>query len=291
MPVVVLIPTGKLEHAALATALARVFPGVIFNTRPHDEHLAGFTSNDVTKIILGRQPQSSVEELAANLVASIVPGRRGEAADYAVVVEDLELKNDHQPDHVIEVFREAVRRHVLRNWSSQNKQDGVFGAIRNRCSFHLFRPMTEAYFFGEPLALSRAGAVDAAKLDLAPDLECFQTNDAAFLGLPADPRLKKHRRIVNMPERQRHPKSYLHYLCDPTLTDPNKKYREIEGGVAALQKLDWGQVVAAAPHCPFLHSFLDDLSFALNHPLPFITKDHAEPRTMIGRPDLLLRNI
>jgi hypothetical protein len=291
MPVVVLIPTGKLEHAALAPALAPLFPDTAFHSRPHDEHLDGFTSNDVTKITFGREPQSAVEVLAATLVATIVPGRRGEAADFAIVVEDLELKNDHQPDRVIEVFREAVRRHVLRNWNSQKKQDGVFDQIRNRCSFHLFRPMTEGYFFGEPPALIRAGAVNPAQLPVALDLECFQTNDATFLGLPADTRPKKHRRILDMPERQRHPKSYLHYLCDPTLTDPNRKYREVEGGVAALQKLDWRQVMAAAPHCPFLHSLLDDLAFALDHPLPFIKKDHAEPRTMFGRPNLVLRNI
>ncbi len=291
MPVVVLIPTGKLEHAALATALAHIFSDAAFDTRPHDEHLDGFTSNDVTKITLGRQPQSSVEVLAATLVASIVPGRRGEVADYAMVVEDLELKNDHQPERVIDVFREAVRCHVLNNWNSQHKQDRVFDEIRKRCSFHLFRPMTEAYFFGEPRALDRAGAIEAAKLSVAPDLEQFQTNDVAFLELPAETRPKKHRRIVDMPERHRHPKSYLHYLCDPTLTDPNKKYSEIKGGVAALQELDWEQVMAGAPHCPFLHSLLDDLSFALNRPLPFIAKNHAEPRTRFDRPNLLLRNV
>ena len=34
MPVVVLIPTGKLEHAALATALERIFSDAAFDTRP-----------------------------------------------------------------------------------------------------------------------------------------------------------------------------------------------------------------------------------------------------------------
>ena len=42
-----------------------------------------------------------------------------------------------------------------------------------------------------------------------------------------------------MPAREFHPKCYLRYLCDPTLTDKRKRYRETDQGVAVLRSLDW----------------------------------------------------
>ena len=62
-----------------------------------------------------------------------------------------------------------------------------------------------------------------------------------------------------MPDREFHPKCYLHYLCDPTLADRRKRYRETAKGVAALRSLDWVRCLGPSPHCPFLHAFLDDL--------------------------------
>ena len=157
----------------------------------------------------------------------------------------------------------------------------AYDRVRERCSFHLFRPMTEAYFFGEQDALRRAGAQTAAQLPAGFDLEAFRTADAAFLQLPPDGRAKNDRRIIDMPDRERHPKSYLQYLCDPTLADHRRRYRETHGGAAALRDLDWPQVLSTPPHCPFLHAFLDDLAFALNQPLPFVDK-----RTPLCLPDL-----
>ncbi len=288
MAQVVLIPTGRLEHAALAPALKRLFPDHDFIARPKEKHLDGFTSTDVTRIRLGGPIPTNVEELAAELVASVAPGQRGRPADFAVVVEDLELVNDHQPDRVVQVFREAVDRHIHRFWSSQQAQARATALVRERCSFHLFRPMTEAYFFGDPPALQRAGALHAPQLPTPLDLECFQTIDSAFLQIPN----AQFDRIKDMPNRQRHPKSYLHYLCDPTLADKRRRYQETEGGVAALNQIDWQQVLVSPPHCPFLQSFLDDLAYALNHPLAFINQAHAQPLTRFaGKMNPLLRNL
>ena len=288
MAQVVLIPTGRLEHAALAPALKRLFPDHDFIPRPKERHLDGFTSTDVTRITLGGPVSTNVEELAAELVASVSPGQRGKPADFAVVVEDLELVNDHQADRVVQLFREAVDRHIHKTWSSQQAQTRAVALVRERCSFHLFRPMTEAYFFGDPAALQVAGAVQAPQLPAALDVESFQTNDAAFLQLPN----AQFDRIVDMPHRQRHPKSYLHYLCDPTLADRRRRYRETAGGVAALRQLDWQRVLTPAPHCPFLQAFLDDLVYALNHPLGFVSRAHAHPLTRFpGGQNRLLRNL
>ncbi len=257
MAQVVLIPTGKLEHAALAPSLKRLFPTADFSPRPKEAHLNGFTSRDVAPLAAA-QPgpvPSEVDELAEELVNAVMPGRRGTSADFAYVVEDLELVNDHQPALVVRVFRDAVDRYVRDNWTSRQAQDRAFDRVRERCSFHLFRPMTETYFFGDPVALRRAGAMRPAQLPNGLDLEEFRTIDQAFLQLPPDNR-KALRRIIHMPGRERHPKSYLHYLCDPTLNDRRRRYRETSGGVDALTDLDWRQVLAAPPSCPFLRPFL-----------------------------------
>lgn len=230
-----------------------------------------------------------VDTLASALVAAVAPGLGGKPADFAYVIEDLELVNDHQPELVIQVFREAVERHLQNYpWASLRTQQLAYQAVRDRCSFQLFRPMTEAYFFGEPAALIRAGAV------LSPqtahyDWEQFLSSDTTFLGLPAG-----SDRLVNMPPRQRHSKSYLHYLCDPTLADKKRKYKETKHGVNALATLAWEMVLTERPHCPFLHAFLDDLAEALHTPQSrpaFVQQHHAEPRTRVpGGGNALLRN-
>ncbi len=270
---VVLIPTGSMEHAGLAPSLEQLFPGSVFLVEPPERHLDSFTSEDVTQAPVGPVPRNE-DKLAARLVAAV---DANQPPDFACVIEDLELKNDSHPDQVVKVFLAAVQRHLDQHpWPSQQRRQRAVNHLREFCSFHLFRPMTEAYFFGDHNALVRAKAVGPAQL-LNLDLEQFQTTDAAFLQLPPDPRPKKKRRLKNMPERQRHPKSYLHYLCDPTLQDKDKKYRETVEGVAALRELDWAMVLSAAPYCPFLHAFLDDLAESLNQPLAFVNKAHANP--------------
>jgi len=293
MAQVILIPTGTLEHIGLARALGRFFPGHTFLARPVGQPLVSFTSESVGRIPIGGPTPHDLGDLVEELVAAVLPGLQGSPPTYACVVEDLEIKNDHQPALVVEVFREAVRRYLdTYPWPAARTRHEVFTRVRERCSFHLFRPMTEAYFFGDPAALGRAGAVQPAQLPANHDLEQFRTTDQAFLNLPPDNRPKKQRVIIHMPDRERHPKSYLRYLCDPTLTDRQRRYKETQGGVAALLDLDLPQVLSTPPHCPFLHSFLDDLGAALNQPLSFVSQAHAESLTRFPGPqNALLRNI
>jgi hypothetical protein len=287
MAVVALIPTGEMEHAALARSLARLFPVHTFVVRPKDRPLSGFTSRDVAPLALAPKGPipNNVDELAAELVNAIFPGRRREHIDFAYVVEDLELCNQCQPDLVIRVFRDAVTSYIRENWPQQSGPR--YEEVRERCSYHLFRPMTEAYFFGDPAALQRARVERPHQLPANLDLEEFRTADQSFLDLPDG-----SDRIVNMPEREFHPKSYLRYLCDPTLADRGKRYRETIHGVAALESLNWESVVRSAPHYPFLHAFLDDLGEALNAPLPFTNRAHADPRVRFPGPTgRILRNL
>ncbi|MEQ8791811.1 MAG: hypothetical protein RIC55_36455 [Pirellulaceae bacterium] len=287
MAVVALIPTGSLEHAALDDSLAQLFPEHDFVVRPREKHLNGFTSRNVAPLLnspAGPVP-SDLYELAAELVNAILPGRREEKIDFAFAVDDLELVNDSQPELVLKIFRNAVDQFVQELWPQNSTP--IYNQVQDRCSFHLLRPMTEAYFFGEPGALTRAGSQRKPLLPNHLDLEEFSTADPEFEALPAGNAL-----IADMPLRQRHPKAYLHFLCDPTLADKKRKYRETHGGVAALRSLDWRQVVSVAPHCPFIHAFLDDVAEALDHPLPFLNQASADSRSRFPGPrDRVLRNL
>jgi hypothetical protein len=249
--------------------------------------LDGFTSQDVAPLTAaGPGPiPTNLDELAAELVNSIFPGRRGQRVDFAYVVEDLELVNQGQADLVLRLFRDAVDSYIRQTWPQQSEPK--YAEVRERCSYHLFCPMTEAYFFGDATALQRAGAVRPPQLPANLDLEQFRTIDDAFLALPAGTK-----RIADMPRREFHPKSYLHYLCDPTLADRQTRYRETVNGVEALRSLDWAQVLRPAPHCPFLHAFLDDVAEALNSRLPFVNSAHADPRVRFpGLRGRILRNL
>lgn len=288
MAVVALIPTGSMEHAALAESFNRLFPDHTFVTYPPEQHLTGFTSRSVAPLVAAPfgPVSTELEELAKELVNAIFHRRRGERGfDFAFVVEDLELVNDHQPDLVLQVFRDAVDRYIQQTWTQDSTP--ISARVRDRCSFHLFRSMTEAYFYGEPAALQRAGAVNLPQLPPGLDLEQFHMVDAPFWWLP-----QKTDRIGDMPGRFRHPKSYLHYLCDPTLTNKSARYRETRGGVDALRTLDWARVLGSEPHCPFLHALLDDLTVALNSPLPFVNLAHADQRYRFPGPqNRILRNL
>ena len=287
MAVIALIPTGKLEHAALGAALEKLFPGHTFVTRPSESPLDGFTSRDVAPLVAAQAGPipTSLEELAAELVNAIFPGRRGERIDFAYVVEDLELFNQHQPQLVLNLFRGAVDSYIKQAWPQQS--DSRYAAVRDRCSFHLFRPMTEAYFFGDYNALARAKTVRSAQLPPNLDLEQFRTVDQEFLDLPAGTN-----RICDMPNREVHPKWYLHYLCDPTLADRSRIYKETKNGADALRLLDWARVLKVSPHCPFLHAFLDDLCEALGTRLKFVKSERADDRVRFPGPgNAILRNM
>ena len=254
---------------------------------PARKALNGFTSCDVAPLAIA-QPgpiPDNLDELAQVLVNAILPRRREERIDFAYVVEDLELCNRGQPDLVLELFRNAVDSYIRRTWPQQS--DTIYKKVRERCSFHLFHSMTETYFFGEASALQRAGVSRSHRLPAGLDLENFRTIDQEFLALPPGTN-----DIADMPEREFHPKAYLRYLCDPTLADKRKRYKESGNGVAALRLLNWAQVLGDPPHCPFLHAFLDDLGDALNSPLPFVSRNHADSRVRFPGPkDRILRNL
>ncbi len=290
MAVVALIPTGKMEHLALAPSLQRIFPEHDFVVRPTEDVLDGFTSNDVSHFTNGRQSdeETTLDELVGQLVNAIFPGRKSDRIDFAYVLEDLELCNQHQPAVVIEVFRNAVESYIGRYWpqSTTHRKE-----IRTRCSFHLFRPMTEAYFFGDEEALKRAKVTRTPVLPDRVDLEEFQTNDSLYLNLPPKAEFSSWLFFKDAPQRERHPKSYLQFLCDPTMKDRKLKYQETVQGAEALRSLDWETVLNHPSLCPFLSAFLDDLSLALSCSIPFIRAENADPLLRVDASKRVLRNL
>jgi hypothetical protein len=293
MPRIALIPTGAMEHTALPASLSKLFPGVEFISLPPDRNLDGFTSTDVS-IVLGNQNAPvlrRVDDLAATMVATVSPGGlRRDRCDFAMVIEDLELVNDHQPALVITAFRQAVDRHIAA-LPAQATRDRSLALIQKQCSFHLLRPMTEAYFFGDPAALQRAAIVRQPQLLPVLDCELFQTTDTDYLAIPAGTRLHGRTRFPHMPDRQRHPKAYLQYLCDPTLADRRLRYRETQNGVSALTNLNWQRVLSDPAHCPFARAFLDDIAYAVNQPLPWLQQTSTVPTSFPGPQGRVLRNI
>lgn len=270
---VLLLTTGRLEHQALGNSLRRVFPGHRFETTSEPFH--SFTSAPVRTDILqdARAHDANVMKVAGRLVAEVAPGsRRRGRYDAVLAVEDLELANLDRPGEVIALVREAVRIHLERHpWPAERSRHRANEAVRTRCSFHLFSPMVEAYFFGSPDALTRAGAKRAAILEPSRDLEEFGVTDPDYLAALTNER------------DARHPKRYLEWLCRPD------SYKETKGGVAALRELDWRTVFSPVEQVQFARSLFHDLAEALGEETPFPGRTH--PLTLRSDPDRVLRNI
>lgn len=281
---VALIVTGQVEHKALHESLARLFPGVNFESHLRESFTSAALSPEPR---LTPERPTLVEKLATALVAAVDPGRTGTPVDLAFLIDDLELFNTTWPERAINHVRAAVRAHIENRWPNAERRARTEALVRERCSFHLLAPMVEAYFFGEPAALERAGAKRDARLDpSARDLEDFQTDDPDFLG-PPDARGHAWQR----PQRGRHPKCYLSFLCDPS-GQSRRAYRETHEGREALRSLDWAAVLEPTAHVRFARSFLKDLAEGLERPdIAGRLNGLSHPITSSPGRDPILRNL
>lgn len=289
MKSVALIVRGGTEMA-LGEALQRLFPKVTFR-RPVQRD--GFTSMVLPETpMLGGRTLPDVEKLARELVTEVEPGRREAVPDMAILVDDLELSNQAQPERAIEHVRRAVLRYIEHYaWPSRASHARARERVRERCSFHLLDPMVETYFFGEAQALVRAGAKRPSTVDpQAVDLERFEvTSDPDFLERPDHP-LGEEIPPWARPQRANHPKAYLQFLCDPSGTE-RRAYREGRDGGCALRKLAWEDVCRPREHVRFLRSLILDIADRFNE--GEITKrfiGEAHPLTWPGA-GTVLRNI
>lgn len=285
MKKVVLIVTGECERLGLVPSLQRYFPSAEF-ARPL--FLDSFTSARIKPNDRPGARPRQVDRLAAAMVAATDPGRTGERPDLVLAVDDVELTNLDQVDVVVSQLRDAVHSHLAHyDWASDRRRDQVTQRLREHCSFHLLCPMVEAYFFGEPAALTRASAQRPALVEgQALDVEDFLTQDPTFLAMP-----DKAKEWATA-DRQRHPKRYLQYLCDPSPSEHGPsptRYRETLGGVRALRELDWSGALAHETHARLARSLFADLSAALevDNPLPGL----CHPETSRPGAKALLRNL
>jgi hypothetical protein len=257
MPSIALITTGECEHRALGASLQRAFEGAeLAFVQPFQRPVPSITSNH-----LGYPgPEAGgtqVDKLVASMIATLE--QRRDAPDFVFAIDDLELPNIATAHHVTQLVSDAFRRALGATPTHQR-----LARVRERCSFHLLCPMLEAYFFGEPAALQRAGGGRPAKLDPTHHLEDFLAVDPEFMA-PVEVREHPWRR----PDRARHPKRYLSFLVD--LDDTERVcYKESRDGVRALSTLDWTQVFAyQPPGIAFAHALFDDLADALGVENPF----------------------
>lgn len=270
-----LIATGECEQRGLASSLERVFAesDVEFELcfkRP----VNSFTSSRLVYPPVGKKGPNSIDDFVDSIAASIMG--RG-APDFVFAIDDLELANVATPQHVTALVRDAVVA------SPRRKTHAEEARFRERCSVHFLCPMVEAYFFGEPEALTRAGATREAILEQGRHLEALRVNELTYL-TPSD--IADHSwRAAN---RADHPKRYLSFLNDPE-DKGERKYREVRQGRDALASLDWAQVFAhQPPGLAFALSLFDDLADAIGVPSPFPGRCHELTQRRAGG---VLRNL
>jgi hypothetical protein len=276
MPSIALITTGECEHRALGASLQRAFEVAELElVQPFQRPVPSITSNYLSY----PGPASGgtqVDKLVASMMATL---ERRDAPDFVIAVDDLELPNVVTAHHVTQLVSDAMRRALGATPTHQQ-----LTRVRERCSFHLLCPMLEAYFFGEPAALVRAGARQPAILNPSHHLEDFLADgDMAFITASE---VRGH--DWRTPDRFRHPKRYLKFLIDPN-DAKLVSYKESRDGVQALETLGWAQVFAyQPPGIAFARSLFDDIADALRVPNPFPGECH---RLTARRPYGTLRNL
>jgi hypothetical protein len=283
---VALVVTGRLEFRGLRRALGRLFPGVMFHVAREilEGDLRDSTSTRVdparnareaAELAAGKDMQPAIDELVGHLAGNLC-GR--DAADFSVLVEDLELTNRGNESNVLRAVRESVDRHLAEIAGRPHAPRDLARRLQERASFHLFDPMVEAYFYDDPRALDAAqrglGRSGHRMGDRDPErFEVDASADADYFGEVGE--CARHRRPRDRrcpwrgePDwRGRHPKMYLKYLCREA--PPNEfcsTYQETEGGANALAGLDWSLVLASPGSAPFLRAMVEDLADALGQP-------------------------
>ncbi|MFO0661332.1 MAG: hypothetical protein U0165_16085 [Polyangiaceae bacterium] len=257
-----LIVTGESERIGLAPALGRLFPQATFAVVPG--RVDGFTSRRIPAVFTPPERtlgDSNEQKLVNTLLGAITD--RNTSFDYALVIDDLETENWGQAAVVTSYFRQVVE-HTLA-CETQRSRD----LMREKCSFHLLHPMLEALFFGDANALDAAGAPPSYTVQRAPgDVELFTATDATYLNAPDEPKASRRRgnRRWAVADRIHKPKHYLMYLSEQP---DGRRYEETDGGVRALQTLNWATLFTNRREVRFARSLIEDIAAMLNVASPY----------------------
>jgi hypothetical protein len=270
---ITLIVTGDMERRALSDSLQKIFPNTGFDVI----QTPSITSNELTERKIQdslQKPQSRLRETARLLIAEVDPGRsRNDRADFAILIDDLELVNQHQHELVRSAINRAVKASV-ENWSDLRHRTTIHKTVRERCSFHLMAPMTETYFFHCDAALGPL----APRRALAPEVRATD---------PEDFEITSDQDFLQELGRARHPKKYTDWL----LTSPDgsdvSPYKEKNQGCAALKALQWGRPLQNPAWAKSAGALFDDIADMLGVPAPF----PRAPKTALHQPGYTLRNL
>ncbi|MDD2725214.1 MAG: hypothetical protein PHH59_14495 [Methylovulum sp.] len=161
--------------------------------------------------------------------------------------------------------------------------------IRDKCSFHLLKPMVEAYLFGDVTALRLVGVPIGVNPHLVhqSDVEEFETNDPKWLPIcHKENAIQQNNHNKTWWLHERHPKAYLDYLLP-------KDYSETTHGSQALSGLNWPQVPKCQRDIPIFGSLFEDVANWFNIPNPISSATHPDfyPARTVNRNNLLLRNM
>ena len=316
---VAIIATGVMELDGLEDCLGRLFPSHDFETIPARAGRPGQRAEPFSQSFTCRQRRGAASEVPSNLtkvmrdLAGQVYPRRRDAADFSMVIDDLELFNIDQPGVVIDAIRDAARAHLDRLVGHPLERAELAACLRERVSFHLAVPMTEAWFFsgGQSLAPNGVPAERRPRLRAGADAEVFETDDPEYSAddgtlcaqmADRNQRRDERRRApwILTPQRdaawftrERHPKAYLEWLCRDPGDNKCTTWREADPGAAALRALDWEAVLSHPSHCGYARALLDDLADALGEPAPFPQGGVVAPLTARKKAPKagLLRNV
>lgn len=292
-----ILATGMSEIKGLPGALQRLFGHTFFPiTERRDKPFNNFTSDRI------KSPTSAAPDNVLKIVQRVAAELDTENADFVVIVDDLELVNRTRLEPVLEHMRQAVHAHLttLRT-RDRIVAERLTGAFRERVSFHLAVPMLEAWFFADRATLRPLALNKPPELVPGSDPEAFETADEIFAaedGSACRPweDLPGHKRKLHKPtwmcaDRTRHPKAYLAWL----MKDPSEKgcsrYSETNHAVQALENLDWPATLRTPEHCAYLRALIEDLSIALNEPLPWLKDSATAAPTRFARGSRVLRNL
>lgn len=248
------------------------------------------TTRPLPGLTHGQAPDRAMQLLADAIVEEAITGKkRGQGpADLVIAVCDVELGNLGKEPIILSHLRSALEKRLDRH--EQGARARHRATLREKCSFHLLRPMVEAVFFGDPAALSRSG-VSATHPPLlrSLDVEEFESVDPNWHSECVEANDRKRLDGVHWWEEARHPKRYLAHLIQRS---GSKVYDELDQGVAALCGLHWPTVTNIQPS-PFLRALFDDLAswFGVPNPLGFGKPSPLTSLTPTSPPDRWLRNL
>lgn len=284
-----LIVTGKTEDGALDRALRAVFPatrdGIPVVWR------AGVIVPEpaATRLVqVAQSPAANMKTLAKAMLNTLnrSPHTGQPPPNLVLAIGDVELHNLGQEALLVDHLRVALQQEANNHPAAS--------LLRDRCAYHLLRPMVEATFFGDPATLGRAGVgvLHQQQPLRVRDVEGFESidTDAGWVA-HCD---SKRRRHAGEPwwRPERHAADYLDHL---TRRAGGARYRKVHEGVNALASVPWVNVVDTEPS-PYLRALFDDVSAWFGTPSPlrraFIPAPLAPTHPDATAPaDRLLRNL